>query len=121
VSRSALVFAAFWAAALVPAIAATTPALKCDIGPVNKTYGKSAWLVYSCNDGGTVVFVSAPGNPAMPFYFTLSPGTSGHQLQGEGTGHKEATAAAYGDIKALSQRDIAEIIERTKQVKNGVK
>lgn len=90
-------------------------ALKCDVGPVNKEYGKTQWLVYSCNDQRSVVFVSAPGNPAMPFYFMLSPSNSGYQLRGEGTGRKEATAAAFGAIQALSDKDIAILIAETKK------
>jgi len=41
--------------------------LKCDIGPLNKSYGGTPWLVYSCNDEQTLVFVSERGSPASPF------------------------------------------------------
>jgi len=65
--------------------------LKCNVGPVTKTYGSTEWLVYSCDDNHTVVIVAASGNPAMPFVFNFSPSNNGYQLHGEGTGSKEAT------------------------------
>jgi hypothetical protein len=88
--------------------------LKCDIGPVNKTYGKTQWLVYSCDDSRTVVVVTAPGNPALPFYFMFAPQAGGYQLSGEGTGQKDATDAALHELQALSAADIMALIEQTK-------
>src|SRR5690349_16042370 len=64
--------------------------LKCDIGPVTRTYGATQWQVYSCADQRSVVILSAPGSPAAPFYFMFSPGTDGYRLYGEGTGSKDA-------------------------------
>ena len=55
------------------AIAVDEDSFECNIGPVTKTYGQAQWLVYSCNDDKTLVIVSAPGNPATPFYFTFLP------------------------------------------------
>ena len=103
----------------VSALSSTTAAqtaapLKCNIGPIAKTYGATQWQVYSCNDQRTVVILSAPGNPAAPFYFMFSPGKDGYRLQGEGTGSKDATAAAYKELQALSAADIVALIEQTK-------
>ena len=88
--------------------------LKCDFGPVHKTYGKTQWLVYSCDDGRTLVIVTAPGNPALPFYFMFSPHEGGYQLSGEGTGSKATTDAAFNELQALSAPDIMALIEQTK-------
>lgn len=88
--------------------------LKCDIGPVTKTYGATQWQVYSCADQRSVVILSTPGSPAAPFYFMFSPGKDGYRLYGEGTGSKDATAAAYDELKVLSTADIAALIEQTK-------
>ena len=100
----------------VPAISqeASKPhQLKCDVGPITKTYGATQWLVYSCDDRVMVVILAAPGNPAAPFYFTFSPSDRGYRLDGEGTGRKEATAAAFDELKALSQGDIEALIAQT--------
>ena len=81
---------------------------------VGKTYGETQWLVYSCDDNRSLVIVSAPGNPALPFYFVFSPHENGYQLSGEGTGRTDSTKAAFDELKALSATDIAALIERTK-------
>ena len=53
--------------------------MACEVGPVTRTYGQSGWLVYGCSDKRSLVFVSAPGNPAKilpisdPKKFSLSP------------------------------------------------
>lgn len=103
----------------VPAFSDTMTAkpasLTCNIGPLTKTYGKTQWLVYSCDDGRTLVVVSAPGNPATPFVFALVPNKNGYRVVGEGTGRKKATAAALEDLKKLSAREIKLLIEQTKQ------
>ncbi len=90
--------------------------LKCEIGPVVKTYGGSKWLVYSCDDSRSLVIVSAPDNPAAPFYFTLHTIPKGHRLQGEGAGSREITAAASKDLTGLNEREIDALILETKHV-----
>ena len=40
-----------------------------------------------------------------------------HRLFGEGTGKKEATAAAFEQLKSLSEDDIANVIKETKEAK----
>ena len=111
VALCATLFCAFGANSAEPSSEEQT--LNCDVGPLNKTYGKTRWLVYSCSDDRTLVFVSAPGSPAMPFYFRLYNG----QLTGEGTGDKLATDAAYEEIKALSTSDVKELVRQTKAPK----
>lgn len=49
--------------------AQTRTPMKCETGPVNRTFGGAAWIVYSCADEVSMVAVSAPGNVASPFYF----------------------------------------------------
>ena len=88
------------------AIAEDEDSFECNIGPVTKTYGQAQWLVYSCNDDKTLVIVSAPGNPATPFYFTFLPTDAGHRLFGEGTGknsyHGRRSAAPASTARAMS-------------------
>lgn len=91
------------------------PTLKCEIGPVNRTYGGTNWLVYSCDDNQSVVLLSAPGNPASPFYFILSPKQGRYTLEGEGTGNKRATEATAQALRLLSASDIAALIAQTKR------
>jgi hypothetical protein len=90
--------------------------LQCDTGPINRTYGNTPWLVYSCNDNQTVIFVSAPGNPTMPFYFSYGKTDGKYNLSGEGTGNQDATAAAAADLKKLSETEINTLIRATKNI-----
>jgi hypothetical protein len=112
--RFALFSVALWAVALILHPAASAGSLNCDIGPISKSYGKTQWYVYSCDDNRSVVVVSAPGNPATPFYFMFSPNESGYRLVGEGTGRKDATSAAFDDLKTLTEEEIAALIEETR-------
>lgn len=104
-----------WVLASAPALAAES-SLQCDTGPVNKTYGKTQWMVYSCADGRTLVIHSVSGSLAAPFYFMFHPKDGTYHLYGEGTGNKRATDAAYHEIKLLSAKQIAALIQETKSV-----
>lgn len=88
----------------VPAIAAE---LKCDSGPLTKAFGGTQWLVYGCDDMTSVVVITAPGNPATPFYFIFTKEAGGYHLRGEGTGDKKVTDAAFKDLAAFNDADIS--------------
>lgn len=99
------------------AVADESPQLKCDVGPVTRVYGGSNWLVYSCDDNQSLVFVSAPDSKAAPFIFMLHPSAKGYQLHGEGTGNKQVTDAALKELKALTEREVVALVAETKSVK----
>lgn len=89
--------------------------MACDVGPISKTYGETKWLVYSCKDARSVVMVTAPGNPATPFYFMLLPQSGGIRLYGEGTGDKSATKAAFNELESLTELDVAQLVVETQE------
>ncbi|MBI3675380.1 MAG: hypothetical protein HY243_02030 [Proteobacteria bacterium] len=86
--------------------------MDCKIGPVEKNFGATQWLVYSCSDGKSLLFVSAANSPASPFYFSLTP----ERLFGEGTGDKDATDRAYADIEKLNEADVSALVQATLNV-----
>jgi len=90
--------------------------MTCETGPISRTYGGTDWLIYSCEDHQSLVFVSPQGNPAFPFYFILHPKDGRYQLYGEGNGDKGASDAARDEISRVSQKDVASLIEATKVV-----
>jgi len=104
--------------ACLNAMTSHAQALKCETGPVTKTYGSGQWLVYSCSDSKSVAVISAPGNPATPFYFLLHPSDGGYKLEGEGTGDKNATNAAAQELQKLSESNIVVLIEETRKGQN---
>jgi hypothetical protein len=104
-------------AAAVGTIGSRPPPMTCTTGPVTRTYGKTQWLVYSCQDFKSIVVVSAPGSPAAPFYFRGNVKADGsYQFDGAGTGSKSATDAAYAELKLLSPKDIAALVSATRGV-----
>jgi hypothetical protein len=90
-------------------------AMKCDTGPVQKTYGGTKWNVYGCADGQSIIVVSAPGNPATPFIFRFAHDSSGYDLTGEGTGDRKYTDPAYAELQKFSGPAIRALIEETKK------
>ena len=90
------------------------PALDCSTGPAKRTFGGTNWLVYSCGDDKTVIVISAPDSPATPFYFQFFVKDGQYKLVGEGTGNKNATDAAYDELKLLTEGDIQALIDQTR-------
>jgi hypothetical protein len=112
-----LCFMANVSCAATPQEADRPPALNCEIGPLHKTYGQTAWLVYACDDSRSVVIVSDTGNPAMPFYFFFYVEPDGSmKLHGEGTGKKSATQAAFNDLEKLTLADVSGLVDQAKSV-----
>ena len=88
--------------------------ITCDRGPFgSRTYGGTAWDIYGCNDNRSVAVVTAPGNPALPFYFLFAERNGQYRLSGEGTGRPEITRKAYADLVQLSQKDIQALVKAT--------
>jgi hypothetical protein len=105
-------------ALVAPLLVGAAP-LQCDIGPITKEFGSVPWLLYSCDDGKSLVVVSAPGSPAAPFYFFFSPEGRGYHLRGEGTGLRSLTDAALKDLRVLSDAEITGLVGQTKAAHNG--
>jgi hypothetical protein len=99
----------------VIALADEERSMECDVGPITKTFGKTEWLVYGCSDGRSVLVVPGPGNPAMQFYFLLSPKDEEVEIHGEGLGSKHATEAAYQDLEKLSVEQIAALFSESQK------
>jgi hypothetical protein len=119
--KLALLAALIAGAALVAAASAADQPTKlvCNTGDVTKTFGGSQWIVSSCDDGRSLVFVSAPGNPAMPFVFFLTYKDGVYTLRGEGNGDRATADAAGKAIGALKEADVATLIAETKAVAGG--
>lgn len=102
--------------ASAPAYAAgsATPNLRCETGPVNRKFGNTDWLVYSCDDGRSMVVVSADKNPATPFYFVLTPDAGGYRVTGEGSGNKQASDAGGDDLSRMGAAEFADLLAATR-------
>jgi hypothetical protein len=90
------------------------PKLDCERGPFGtKTFGGTSWQVYGCNDNRSVALVTAPGSPALPFYFLIAWVNGVYTVSGEGTGRRDLTAKAYSDIAKLNRQQIDALVNET--------
>ncbi|WP_126805827.1 hypothetical protein [Aliidiomarina shirensis] len=100
---------------LFPAVSFAGP-MECKIGPIEMDLGGNKWLVYACTDERSIVAVSAPGNPAMPFFFAVSPVNGEYTVSGEGNGDKAASKSAYDELIKLQKEEIENIIAKAKNI-----
>jgi hypothetical protein len=115
-----------WAAAALAVIVSdaaaqgpSQPKLVCDRGPVaTKTFGGTSWQIYGCNDNRSVAIVTAPGSPAIPFYFLLAWVNGVYTVSGEGTGRRDLTAKAYNEIIKLTRPQIDALVNETLKAGN---
>jgi hypothetical protein len=96
--------------------AQTRKPLACNVGPVHMTFGDTPWLVYSCEDGKSLVVVSKAGSIAAPFYFVLAWRDGKYTISGEGNGSEAASTAAGRDLEAMSTADIETLVTETRAV-----
>ena len=113
-----MAFGALFAASVAASAEGAGPAapqLRCEIGPVIRHFGGTDWLVYSCDDGRSMVVVSTEKNPAAPFYFLLTPASAGYRIDGEGNGNKQASDAAGDDLARMSAADFINLLAETRR------
>jgi hypothetical protein len=115
-----IAFALLFALAATPALAIDANAPdSCATGPIEKTYGGTTWLVASCSDGKSLVFVAKEGGNAAPFEFDLTFTGNDYDLAGHGKGDRKFTDAAYADLQKLTGKDVLDLLSATKAVKGG--
>jgi len=90
---------------------------QCITGPIEKSYGGTPWLVVSCSDGKSLVFVAKDGSKAAPFEFDLTFTGNDYDLAGHGKGDHKFTAAAYADLQKLTGKDVLDLLNATKAAK----
>jgi hypothetical protein len=90
--------------------------LTCEVGPIDRTYGGSAFSIYSCDDGKSVVAVAKPRSRAFPFYFIVSPQGGEVRLYGEGDGDSRATQEAFYDLNEFKPADVAKLVAATRAI-----
>ena len=91
----------------------------CATGPIEKSYGGSVWLVASCSDGKSLVFVAKDGSKAAPFEFDLTYTGDGYDLTGHGKGDRKATDAAYAELQKLTGTAVRALVAETKTAKKA--
>lgn len=96
---------------LFPVFSYSEP-MECKIGPIEKEFGGTKWIVYACSDQESIVVVSAPGNPAMPFLFSVSLKGGEYVVTGEGNGDRAFSNLAYDAISRLTKEQIQAMLDQ---------
>ncbi len=113
-SQDAPVATAAPAAQQAPAKGEAAP-MNCSTGPLERTYGGASWLVVGCDDGKTLTFVAADGNPSVPFVIKMAPKDDSYSLTGDGTGDAASAKAAFAEIQALSEGEVELLFEEVRE------
>jgi len=90
----------------------TEAKVSCTAGPIPATYGGQPWLAFACDDGRSVALLSAPGNAAAPFSFVVRPSEHGVRVQGDGSGDRGASAAAFAELMAMDDAALLALYEQ---------
>ena len=90
---------------------ADEPALACELGPVQKSFGQSAWNIYACADGKSAVVVPAEVTGAQFGYFFLRPENGKVAAAGEGWGEDSSFRPVHEELLALTVEELAAIVK----------
>ena len=88
--------------------------MDCSLGPAERRFDGVQWLVFGCDDGRSIVFVTGPQSPAdLQFVFIVSADGDGYKVYGEGNGDRALTRPAYDAIIAMSANEYAALHAET--------
>ena len=96
----------------------TASSVSCMIGPLTKTIGGNAWLVYACTDGKSLAVVSTPDAAPTWFYFVVAPKGDGYGVSGQSSGDKTITKPVFEELSEMSPDAVAALY---KEVQHSVK
>ena len=74
----------------------------CNVGPVQRVFGGTGWFVCSCRDGATMLLIPAPGNSAVPSYFSPQQRDGRNRVAGESRGDRTAGDGVRAALEALT-------------------
>jgi hypothetical protein len=106
----ALLYSSMLGAASAEGQEGSVPSQNCTIGPQERTYGKTKWLLYGCDGGSAAVIVPTKGNPAAPFFFLVFRDGGSIRIYGEGVGNKNASDAAMRELKSLPGEALEKVL-----------
>ena len=93
----------------------TGAAHSCAIGPLTKTIGGNAWLVYACTDGKSLAVVSTPNVAPTWFYYIVAPKGDGYAVTGQSNGDKSLTKPVFEELSAMSADAVAALYQEVQR------
>ena len=95
--------------------------VRCKTGPVVKQLGGTYWIVFSCDDSKSLIFLSDQRNPAFPFMFLAMAKDDRYEVRGQGEGDKDAAAPAFEALMKMPATELFALVEETQAVPDGSK
>ena len=107
-------------APLAGVVAAPTDnsALACETGPVQRQFGPTAWNIYACSDGKSVVVVPVKVVNGEAGYFFVTPNGQGITVAGEGWGKDATFQPVYQQLQHITLAELKAIIQAAHNVKS---
>jgi hypothetical protein len=91
--------------------------LACDIGPVQRQFGSTAWNIYACSDGKSAVVVPVKVVNGQAGYFFLTPSGNAITVEGEGWGKDATFRPVYQELQRITLAELKAIIQAAHNVK----
>jgi len=87
--------------------------IRCDVGPIERTFAGRPWTVYSCSDGRSLALFAEGSHPHR-FVFTLIADGGRYLIGGSGSGDGRVIAAANEELRRLTPDEIAALVGATR-------
>ena len=113
VVMSCLLSAPAFLAAAEPVMQASI--MRCDGGPITKTFGKADWRVFACTDGSLMLSPAPVNGASHPF--TYRPNEAGDPFSGDRF-RDDRAKAAYKELKALTTEQYDALIREVRASSN---
>jgi hypothetical protein len=81
----------------------------CGIGPVEKSYAGTPWLVYGCNDGHSIEMAGASGSRVEGFFITFQWNNGAYRPEMSNRGGSDRLTEAYPAFRAVSAFSVSDI------------
>jgi hypothetical protein len=94
----------------IPMAVADGSALACDVGPVERQINASAWNIYACGDGKSVVVVPVVVKNGQFGYFFVTPKGHGVTVVGEGWGKDSSFQPVFKQLQQFTASELAAIV-----------
>ena len=96
---------------------AESAVLACEAGPVQREFDASAWDIYGCSDGKSVVVVPLTATNGDFGYFFVTPEGQEVTVAGEGWGQDSSFQPVFEQLKRVTAPELAAIFQAAQSAK----
>ena len=88
--------------------------LRCDVGPIERSFAGHKSRVYSCSDGESLIIQSADTSSGTEFTYSILVQGGRPSVGGNGSGDGEIVAGVYQELRRMTPRQVAALVAATK-------